>query len=120
MSDANRMHDEVRRLFRSTNIRSPMEYELAGRTHRVAPFGAGQSPMFGAYSTGQPPLVVDLQTAIYDEAYCRPLGTRPEPPVDAVSLIEVLSAANAGRDRWGAVDARATDAERPCHGPPRG
>jgi HopA1 effector protein family len=100
MSDENRMHDEVRRLFRATNIRSPLEYELAGRTHKVAPFGAGQSPVFGAYSTGQPPLVVDLQTAIYDEAYCRPLGTRSDPPVDAVSLIEALSAANAGRDRW--------------------
>jgi hypothetical protein len=100
MSDASHVHDDVRRLFRATIIRSPLEYELAGRTHRVAPFGAGQSPMWGAYSTGQPPLVVDLQTHIYDEAYCRSLGTRTDPPANPVSLIETLSAANAGRDRW--------------------
>lgn len=77
-----------------------MEYALAGRTHRVAPFGAGQSPVWSAYSTGQPPLVIDLQTSIYDEAYCRPLGSRTDPPATAVSLIEPLSAANTGRDRW--------------------
>jgi hypothetical protein len=100
MSDANDVHDDVRRLFDATVIRSPMEYELAGRKHTVAPFGAGQSPMWSAYSTGQPPLVVDLQTHIYDEAYCRPLGTRGDPPANPVSLIEPLSAANAGRDRW--------------------
>ena len=94
------MSEEVRRLFRATIIRSTMEFELAGRTHRVAPFGAGQSPMWTAYSTGQPPLVVDLQTHIYDEAYCRPLGSRPDPPANPASLIEALSAANAGRDRW--------------------
>jgi hypothetical protein len=98
MSDQN--HEDVRRLFRATIIRSPLEYELAGRTHRVAPFGAGQSPMWSAYSTGQAPLVVDLQTQIYDEAYCRPLGTRTDPPANPVSLLETLSAANAGRDRW--------------------
>jgi type III HopA1-like effector protein len=100
MSDANQNHDDVRRVFRATIIRSPLEYELAGRIHRVAPFGAGQSPMWSAYSTGQPPLVVDLQTHLYDEAYCRPLGTRTDPPANPVSLIETLSAANAGRDRW--------------------
>jgi hypothetical protein len=77
-----------------------MEYELAGRTHKVAPFGAGQSPVWSAYSAGQSPLVIDLQTAIYDEAYCRPLGSRTEPPASPVSLLEALSAANAGRDRW--------------------
>ena len=92
--------DDVRRLFRATVVRSPMEYELAGRTHRVAPFGAGQSPMWAAHSTGQPPLVVDLQTRIYDEAYCRPLGSRTEPSATAMPIIDVLSAANAGRDRW--------------------
>lgn len=92
--------DEVRRLFRATIVRSPMEYELAGRTHKVAPFGAGQSPLWAAHSTGQPPLVVDLQTRIYEEAYCRPLGTRPEPPANAASMVDALSAANAGRDRW--------------------
>jgi hypothetical protein len=77
-----------------------MEYELAGRTHKVAPFGAGQSPMWSAYSAGQPPLVIDLQTNLYDEAYCRPLGSRAEPPSSATSIVEALSAANAGRDRW--------------------
>ena len=92
--------EQLRRLFQSTLIRSPMEYELAGRTHKVAPFGAGQQPLWAAYSVNEPPLVVDLQTAIYDEAYCRPLGTRPEPPVGAESMIDALSAANAGRDRW--------------------
>jgi HopA1 effector protein family len=92
--------DDVRQLFRATTIRSPLEYELVGRTHRVAPFGAGQSPIWAAHSTGQPPLVVDLQTRIYDEAYCRPLGTRVDPPANAASMIEALSAANAGRDRW--------------------
>ncbi len=92
--------DDVRRLFRATIVRSPMEYVLTGRTHKVAPFGAGQSPVWAAHSTGQPPLVVDLQTRIYDEAYCRPLGTRPDPPANAVSMIEALSAANAGRDHW--------------------
>lgn len=100
MSDTNRIHDEVRRLFRATVIRSPLEYELAGRMHKVAPFGAGQSPMWASHSSGEPPLVVDLQTRIYDEAYCRPLGSRTEPPMDAASIIEPLSAANAGRDRW--------------------
>jgi len=97
MSDA---LQDVRKLFRATVVRSPMEYELAGRTHKVAPFGAGQSPMWAAHSTGQPPLVVDLQTRIYDEAYCRPLGTRVDASVNPVSIIEALSAANAGRDRW--------------------
>lgn len=92
--------DAVRRLFRATNLRSPMEYELAGRVHRVAPFGAGQSPLWAAHSAGQHPLVADLQTRIYDEAYCRPLGTRTEPPANATSMIDALSAANSGRDRW--------------------
>jgi hypothetical protein len=100
MSDARAVHEDLRGLLRAVAIRSPMEYELAGRTHKVAPFGAGQSPMWSAYSTGQPPLVVDLETRIYDEAYCRPLGSRTDPPADAVSIIETLSAANAGRDRW--------------------
>ena len=100
MSDANPIHDDLRRLFRAVVIRSPMEYELAGRTHRVAPFGAGQSPMWSAYSSGQPPLVVDLTMRVYDEAYCRPLGTRVDPQPDPASIIEQLSAANAGRDRW--------------------
>jgi hypothetical protein len=97
MSDA---HDDLRRLLRAVIIRSPIEYELAGRTHKAAPFGAGQSPVWGAYSAGQPPLVIDLQTKIYDEAYCRPLGSRIEPPASSASLLEELSAANAGRDRW--------------------
>lgn len=100
MPDATRIHDDLRELLRAVLIRSPMEYELAGRTHKVAPFGAGQSPTWSAYSAGQPPLVIDLQTAIYDEAYCRSLGSRTEPTPNAVSLVEPLSAANAGRDRW--------------------
>src|SRR4051812_24073419 len=100
MSDETHNHEDVRRLFRATITRSPMEYELAGRTHKVAPFGAGQSPVWSAYSTGQPPLVIDLQTAIYDEAYCRPLGSRVDPPASPVSLLEKLSEANAGRDHW--------------------
>jgi hypothetical protein len=98
MSDA---LQDVRKLFRATVVRSPMEYELAGRTHKVAPFGAGQSPMWAAHSAGQPPLVADLQTRIYDEAYCRPLGTpRIDMSANPVSIIETLSAANMGRDRW--------------------
>ncbi|HEY3571707.1 MAG TPA: T3SS effector HopA1 family protein [Thermoanaerobaculia bacterium] len=98
MSDA---HEDLRRLLRDVIIRSPMEYELAGRTHKAAPFGAGQSPVWSPYSAGQPPLVLDLQTKIYDEAYCRPLGSsRVEPPASPASLLEALSAANAGRDRW--------------------
>jgi len=100
MPDAKPAHDDLRALLRAVAIRSPMEYELAGRTHKVAPFGAGQSPTWSAYAVGQPPLVVDLQTSVYDEAYCRPLGSRTEPPFAAASLLEPLSAANAGRDRW--------------------
>lgn len=92
--------DHLRRLFQSTIIRSPMEYELAGRTHKVAPFGAGQQPLWAAYSVNEPPLVIDLQTSIYDEAYCRPLGTRTDPPANPASILDALSAANAGRDRW--------------------
>ncbi len=100
MPDVDRIHDDVRRLFRAVVIRSPMDYELAGRTHNVAPFGAGQSPTWSAWSVGQPPLVIDLQTRIYDEAYCRSLGSRTDPPSNPVSIIEPLSAANAGVDRW--------------------
>src|SRR5689334_6870397 len=100
MPDAGRAHEGLGELLRAVLIRSPMEYELAGRTHKVAAFGAGQSPVWSPYSAGQPPLVVDLQTAIYDEAYCRSLGSRGEPPAHAVSILEPLSAANAGRDRW--------------------
>ncbi|HYM59887.1 MAG TPA: T3SS effector HopA1 family protein [Thermoanaerobaculia bacterium] len=100
MSDGHSVHDDLRKLLRSVVIRSPLEYELAGRTFRVAPFGAGQSPMWSNWSAGQPPLVIDLQTHIYDEAYCRPLGTRAEPPMNPVSILDALSAANAGRDRW--------------------
>ena len=100
MPDDNSIHKDLRALLRAVLIRSPMEYELAGRTHKVAPFGAGQSPVWSAYSAGQPPLVIDLQTSLYDEAYCRPLGSRTEPPLNAVSIVEPLSAANAGRDRW--------------------
>lgn len=100
MSKSVHIHDELRRLLRAVAIRTPMDYELAGRTHNVAPFGAGQSPTWSAYSAGQPPLVIDLQTRIYDEAYCRPLGSRVDPPANPVSIIEPLSAANAGRDRW--------------------
>ncbi len=96
MSDA---HEDLRRLLRAVIILSPMEYELAGRTHKAAPFGAGQSPVWSTYSAGQPPLVIDLQTAIYDEAYCRPLGSRVDPPASSASLLEALSAADAGRDR---------------------
>src|SRR5215471_17929637 len=94
------MSDDLGRLLRSVVIRSPMQYELAGRTFNVPPFGAGQSPMWSAWSVGQPPLVIDLQTRIYDEAYCRPLGSRSDPPANAVSIVDQLSAANAGRDRW--------------------
>ena len=93
------IHEDLRRLLRAVILRSPLEYELAGRTHKVAPFGAGQSPVWSPYSAGQPPLVIDLQTAIYDEAYCRPLGSRLEPPASSASLLEALSAADAGRDR---------------------
>jgi hypothetical protein len=100
MPDAHSFHGDLRLLLRAVLIRSPMEYVLAGRTHKVAPFGAGQSPMWSAYSAGQPPLVIDLQTSIYDEAYCRALGSRTEPPPAAANLVEALSAANAGRDRW--------------------
>lgn len=119
-------YHDVRRLFRATIIRSPMEYELAGRTHRVAPFGAGQSATWAAHSNGHAPLVLDLQTRIYDEAYCRPLGTRVDPPADAASIVDALSAANAGRDRWeagwvlaqampnGYVMARKGDASHMC------
>jgi hypothetical protein len=92
--------DAVRRLFDACAIRSPLEYTLAGRTWNVASFGAGQHPMWSTYTAGQPPLVQDLQMRIYDEAYCRPLGTRSDPPMQSASLIEQLSAANAGRDRW--------------------
>jgi hypothetical protein len=99
MSD-DRIHDDLRRLLQAVVIRSPLHYELAGRTHNVAPFGAGQSPVWSVYSAGQPPLVIDLQTRIYDEAYCRPLGSRLDPPANVASIIESLSAANAGRDRW--------------------
>ncbi|HYC88935.1 MAG TPA: T3SS effector HopA1 family protein [Thermoanaerobaculia bacterium] len=97
MSDHDR---NLRALFRAIVIRSPMEYELAGRVQKVAPFGAGQNPLWAAHSVNEPPLVVDLQTRIYDEAYCRPLGTRADPPASMVSLVDALSAANAGRDRW--------------------
>jgi hypothetical protein len=100
MPSTDPVHDDLRRLLRAVLIRSPMEYELAGRTHKVAAFGAGQSPVWSAYSSGQPPLVIDLQTAIYDEAYCRELGSRTEPTAHAVSLVEALSAANAGHARW--------------------
>jgi len=100
MSETNGIHDDLRRLLRAIVIRSPMEYEIDGKTYRVAPFGAGQSPMWSAWSAGQPPLVIDLQTHIYDQAYCRPLGTRIDPPMQSVSIIEMLSAANAGVDRW--------------------
>jgi hypothetical protein len=93
-------HDALKQLLRAIVIRSPLEYELAGKPYSVAPFGAGQSPAWSAWSAGQSPLVVDLQTRIYDEAYCRSLGTRNDPPMNSVSLIEPLSAANAGRDRW--------------------
>jgi hypothetical protein len=100
MSEKVHIHDDLRKLLRAIEIRSPLEYEFAGRTHKVASFGAGQSPMWTAWSAGQPPLVVDLQTHIYDQAYCRPLGTRSDPPAQTTSMIETLSAANAGRDRW--------------------
>lgn len=100
MPERDHIHDGLRRLLRAVVIRTPMDYELAGRTHNVAPFGAGQSPTWSAYSAGQPPLVIDLQTRIYDEAYCRPLGSRVDPPANPASIIEPLSAANAGRDRW--------------------
>ncbi|HEX3581829.1 MAG TPA: T3SS effector HopA1 family protein [Thermoanaerobaculia bacterium] len=93
-------HDPLRQLLRAIVIRSPLEYELAGKPYSVAPFGAGQSPTWSAWSAGQSPLVIDLQTRIYDEAYCRPLGTRVDPPANPTSMIEPLSAANAGRDRW--------------------
>lgn len=100
MSDASTSEREILRLFRAITVHSELAFELDGRMHKVAPFGAGQSPMWSAWSTGQPPLVIDLQTRIYEEAYCRPLGTRVDPPAQANSLIELLSAANAGRDRW--------------------
>lgn len=100
MSDARTYEEEIVRLFRATRIHSELAFELGGRMHKVAPFGAGQSPMWSAWSTGQPPLVTDLQTCIYEEAYCRPLGTRVDPPAQTSSLIEMLSNANAGADRW--------------------
>src|SRR4051812_22849326 len=100
MPDADRILDDVRRPFPAGAMRWPLDYELAGRTHNVAPFGAGQSPTWSAWSVGAPPLVVDLQPRIYDEAYCRPLGTRVDPAANPASMIEPLSAANAGVDRW--------------------
>jgi hypothetical protein len=92
--------DELRRLLRAVIIHSPLDYELDGRRHRVAPFGAGRSQTWSAHSTGQPPLVSDLEMRIYEAAYCRPLGSLTEPPETSVSMLEELSAANAGRDRW--------------------
>ena len=100
MSESKGIHDDLRRLLRAITIHSPMQYELDGKTYRVAPFGAGQSPMWTAWSAGQPPLVIDLQTHIYDQAYCRPLGSRIDPPAQSAPIIDALSAANAGRDRW--------------------
>jgi hypothetical protein len=100
MSDADRLPADLRQLLAALIVHGPLEYELSGRRHRVAPFGAGQSPTWSAYSAGQPPLVIDLQTRIYEEAYCRPLGSLTAAPSSSVSLLELLSAANAGRDRW--------------------
>ena len=60
MPETRRVHEGLDELLRAVIVRSPMEYELAGRTHKVAAFGAGQSPVWSAYSAGQPPLVVDL------------------------------------------------------------
>lgn len=101
MPDAGRLPADLRQLLRAVIVHGPLEYELSGRRHRVAPFGAGQSPTWSAYSAGQPPLVIDLQTRVYEEAYCRPLGSLgTDPPGNVVSLLEPLSAANAGRDRW--------------------
>ena len=46
-----------------------------------------------------------------------PLGTRTDPPANAASIIDALSAANAGRDRWESGWALAqVDAERQRHG----
>ncbi|HWW62309.1 MAG TPA: T3SS effector HopA1 family protein [Thermoanaerobaculia bacterium] len=90
-------------IFRAVEIRSPHDYMLGGVSFRVpayspAPFGGQFSP----FAAGVPPLVGDLQQRLYEHAYMRELTGRIEEsqPQSIEDYMDVLSAANATRERW--------------------
>ncbi|HVR40589.1 MAG TPA: T3SS effector HopA1 family protein [Thermoanaerobaculia bacterium] len=81
----------MRELLRAIVIHSPAEYSLAGEIIRVAPFH---------FANAEPPLVADLRMRLYDRAYCRELGTPAIKAHVVDNMTDVLSAANATRERW--------------------
>jgi hypothetical protein len=99
---------ELRQLFGAITVRSPMQYEIDGRIFHVTT-GIGQAQPqqhVEDWSSFRPllaPLVVDLQMRLYDWAYCRRMIGPVDPPMPAtasVPILDALSAANAGRERW--------------------
>jgi len=86
------------RALRGLAILSPTQYSFAGQTIDVPP------PASGAAAGGAQPqhaMVAALQTQLYATVYNRPFDERPvTPPATFTEIADVLSRANAGRERW--------------------
>src|SRR6185436_4312376 len=96
---------DLRALFRAVKIRNGMEYEINGRIFNLTNPQMHQQPHAGGWSAFTPmlaPLVGDLQLRLYDWAYCRRMQGQvdPAPMSLPTPILDTLSAANAGRERW--------------------
>lgn len=92
-------HDDtasaVRRIVMALQFTSPDTFRLAGRDHGIAP---SAFPSLGPQSL---PIVTRLRDVLYEQAYVKPLDAAPPNPSAAwPGFAQLLSQANAGRDRW--------------------
>ena len=96
---------DLKTLFRAVKIRNAMEYEIGGRIFNLTNPSMQQQPHVHGWSAFTPmvaPLVGDMQLRLYDWAYCRRMhgAVDMQPQWNAAQIMDALSAANAGRDRW--------------------
>lgn len=96
---------DLKALFRAVKIRNAMEYEISGRIFNLTNPSMQQQPHAGGWSAFTPmlaPLVGDMQLRLYDWAYCRRMQGAVDPPHqdNPATILDALSAANMGRERW--------------------
>jgi hypothetical protein len=105
MSEPNDITADLKTLFRAVKIRNAMEYEIGGRIFNLTNPATHPQAHGGGWSAFTPmlaPLVADMQLRLYDWAYCRRMQGRvdAEPRPNPALLLDKLSAANVGRERW--------------------
>jgi len=87
--------DAVQRIVAALEFTSPDSFTLAGRDYRVSP------PQLTSLSPPAPPIVASLRDVLYEQAYIKPLESAQLPPgVPMPGFAQMLSQANASRDRW--------------------